>query len=151
MSLKADTSCMSLAERSFARKAHAISACSSSGFSSKNKARSQPTKANWILGDFYLDRMRERGYKIDYNHECRVYSATDFGNLSQLVPAVHGHFPIFSDAACHTAAFAKDCNLDRVYKPMFDSAEAMAATAFAYISDEAFRSRVNEFFHRKAK
>lgn len=110
------------------------------------KGEYQPTKANWVLGDFYLEQMKKRGYKIDFNHESLCFSATDFGNFSQLVPAVHGHFPVFSTAACHTVAFAKDCNVDHAYGPMLDSAEAMAETAFSYLSDESFRTRVNEFF-----
>lgn len=106
----------------------------------------QPTKPNYVLGDFYIAELAKRGYETATFHDRECFAGTDFGCFTQLVPGVHNHFPVFSDADVHTSGFAAACNTDKAYAAMFDSAEAMAAAAFKYLSNGDFRKRTNDFF-----
>ena len=115
--------------------------------------RNQPTNPCFSLSDAYLDAMAEQGLVGVKRHEKVLeFAATDFGNFSQLRPAIHMHFPIMADAPCHSRDFASGCNTPAAYENMFKSGAAMAATALKYLNDTAFREKVSaEFRASKAE
>lgn len=114
--------------------------------------RYQPTNPCFSLSDDYLDVMAEQGLVGVKRHEKVLeFAATDFGNFSQLRPAIHMHYPIFADEPCHSKGFAAACNTSPAYESMFKSGAAMAATALRYIGDFDFRDKVNREFSESKK
>ena len=65
-----------------------------------------------------------------------VGGSTDFGNVSQLVPAVHADLAVHSwPAVNHQHEFAAHCVTPAGDRTMLDGAKAMALTALAYAAD----------------
>jgi hypothetical protein len=61
---------------------------------------------------------------------------TDFGNVSQLVPALHANMAVQSwPAVNHQHEFAAHCVTPAGDRTMLDDAKAMALTALAYATD----------------
>jgi amidohydrolase len=64
--------------------------------------------------------------------------STDFGNVSQLVPALHANMAVQSwPAVNHQHEFAAHCVTPAGDRTMLDGAKAMALTALAYAADPA--------------
>lgn len=109
-----------------------------------------PTNPCYLLSDVYLDAMATFGL-VGRKLKAKEleFALTDFGNLSQLKPGVHMHFPVMcTEHPCHSRGFAEACNTPVAYTNMFASAQAMAATALKFFSDAQFRRAVQDEFNR---
>ena len=109
-----------------------------------------PTNPCYLLSDVYLDAMATFGL-VGRKLKAKEleFSLTDFGNLSQLKPGVHMHFPVMcTEHPCHSRGFAEACNTPVAYANMFASARSMAATALKFLTDAEFRRAVQDEFNR---
>lgn len=114
--------------------------------------RYEPTLPCYPLSDIYLEAAGALGMETRNGRGQLMFAATDFGNLSQLRPGVHVHFPAGIRDALHTAGFAAGANKEKAYEYMFITGSAMAFTAMKYIQDPKYRKIVNDTFRTmKAK
>ncbi len=80
------------------------------------------------------------------------YSSSDIGNVTLKMPAVHTYFKIApKGVATHTPEFEKASDTPYAYEQMMKAALAMARAASHILSDEEFRSQVDEEFAQQKK
>jgi amidohydrolase len=97
-----------------------------------------PIRPNATLAHAYEDNVRFLGHKIDALPAESGYGSTDFGNVSQALPALHGYFRIVShEVRPHSREFAAACRTPRALDGMVSAAKAMALTAFDLIEKPA--------------
>ena len=97
----------------------------------------EPTQANpgLVLAFEQACERIERAFTPDPSGP-EVGGSTDFGNVSQLVPAVHANMAVHSwPAVNHQHEFAAYCVTPAGDRTMLDGAKAMALTALAYAAD----------------
>jgi len=135
------------AARRFRRMAEGAAMLADVELDYKEDDRYKPTNPCFSLSAVYMEEMAARGIGGENIREKQPnFAATDFGNFSQLRPAVHVHFPVGASAAVHSREFALLCNQPMAYANMQKCAAAMAATALRYLRDADFRGEVAEEF-----
>jgi amidohydrolase len=89
-----------------------------------------PIRPNATLARAYEDNLRFLGEKVDALPAESGYGSTDFGNVSQAVPALHGYFRIVEhEVRPHSREFAAACRTPRALDGMVKAAKAMALAA----------------------
>jgi metal-dependent amidase/aminoacylase/carboxypeptidase family protein len=97
-----------------------------------------PIRPNDVLARVYEDSLRRLGQTVDALPPEAGYGSTDFGNVSQAVPALHGYFRIVdTELRPHSTEFAAACRTPRALDGMVTAAKAMALTACALVNDPA--------------
>jgi amidohydrolase len=98
----------------------------------------QPIRPNVTLAQLYEENLRRVGQAIDVLPPESGYGSTDFGNVSQALPALHGYFRIVDrEVRPHSRAFAEACATPRALDGMIAAAKAMALTAFDLVEKPA--------------
>jgi amidohydrolase len=97
-----------------------------------------PIRPNDVLARTYEDSLRRLGQTVDALPPEAGYGSTDFGNVSQAVPALHGYFRIVdTELRPHSTEFGAACRTPRALDGMVTAAKAMALTACALVNDPA--------------
>lgn len=97
----------------------------------------EPQKLNATLARVYEDNLRFTGQRVDVLPPESGYGSSDFGNVSQLMPALHGYFRIVHEdveVRPHSTAFAEACRTPAALEGMVNAAKAMALTGFDLIT-----------------
>ena len=98
----------------------------------------EPVRPNLALARLYEDNMRFLGEKVDTLLPESGYGSSDFGNVSQAIPALHGYFRIVErEVRPHSREFAIACRTPRALEGMVNAAKAMALTAFDLVQNPA--------------
>lgn len=109
---------------------------------------------NWPLADSYQANAERLGRQFADVKDLPIGSAasTDFGNVSQKVPAIHPMIhAVPPGTAFHTPEFASSVGSDLGMEAMIDSAKAMAMTAVDFLCSRSLREAVAaEFASRPA-
>ena len=139
-------------EREFRRMAEGAALLAGVKLAYESTGRYRPTNPCFELSVVYMDAMKARGIGGENIREKQAnFAATDFGNFSQVVPAVHVHFPVggsWFETAVHSKGFAELCDRPHAYENMFKCGEAMAEVALKYLTDAGFRALVGAEFAR---
>ena len=109
-----------------------------------------PIRANDTLARAYEDNLRRLGEKIDPLPPEAGYGSTDFGNVSQALPALHGYFRIVDhEVRPHSKEFGAACRTPRALEGMVTAAKAMALTAHDLINDAALLAAARDEWQRR--
>lgn len=93
-----------------------------------------PQRLNATLSAAYEDNVRFIGERVDPLPAEAGYGSTDFGNVSQAIPAVHGYFRITDEALRpHSLPFAAACRSERALGGLVSAAKTMALTGLDLI------------------
>jgi amidohydrolase len=111
----------------------------------------EPVRPNVTLARAFEDNMRSIGEKVDTLPPEGGYGSSDFGNVSQAMPALHGYFRVVErEARPHSKEFAAACRAPRALEGMVNAAKAMALTAFDLIQNPALmKAARDEWEERK--
>jgi amidohydrolase len=111
----------------------------------------QPIRPNDALARAYENNLRWLGEDVDVLPPESGYGSTDFGNVSQAVPALHGYFRIVErEVRPHSREFAAACRTPRALEGMVTAAKAMALTAFDLAQDPALLRTARDEWKRRA-
>ncbi len=110
-----------------------------------------PMLNNPTLAKVFVKNMRQLGRKTKLEDPDKSFGSTDFGNVSQLVPGIHGSVAIARPGVVtHSPQFAVAAASEKGLQAMTDAARGMAMTAADLLSDPALLARAKEeFLQRK--
>lgn len=134
---------------------HAIAegAALMSGTTAKVEAwgeRYQARIANGPLNEAWFEAAREAGLNPTIPQRPGRASS-DFGDVSQLRPAAHVYFGIANESIpVHSPEFCVAAGQELALERMLQAVEALAVVGHQYMTEDAFRGRVDEDF-RAAK
>lgn len=105
----------------------------------------EPVRPNATLARVFEDNLRSLGEAIDVLPPESGYGSSDFGNVSQAIPALHGYFRIVElEARPHSKEFAAACRTPRALEGMVNAAKAMALTAFDLVQNSSLLAAAKE-------
>lgn len=100
-----------------------------------------PTAPNARLTSLLMDEMRERG--LEPKAGDVVMASTDFGNVSQVVPADHIGFPVNAEAIPgHSHLMREASASDLAHRNAFTVIDVLASAAVRIATDGAVRSEL---------
>ncbi|HZO87587.1 MAG TPA: amidohydrolase [Chthonomonadaceae bacterium] len=105
-----------------------------------------PIRHNRTLEGLYADNLRFLGEELGTVPADQGAGSTDFGNVSQVVPAAHGYFQITTTAQAHTPEFAEVARSEAGLAGMVTAAKALALTALDSIEDPALLEKARSEF-----
>jgi amidohydrolase len=112
----------------------------------------EPVRPNIVLAQAYEDNLRLLGQTIDALPPESGYGSTDFGNVSQKLPALHGYFRIVdTEVRPHSTAFAAACRTPAALDGMVNAAKAMALTALDLIEEPRLLKAAGDEWRERAK
>jgi metal-dependent amidase/aminoacylase/carboxypeptidase family protein len=98
-----------------------------------------PTKPHPRLGELLREELRKQG--VDAVPDVLVLASTDFGNVSQAVPADYIGFPVATKRiGGHNIEMREASITDLAHRNAFIVVEALAAAARRIATDAAFRA-----------
>lgn len=96
----------------------------------------QPIRHNSVLEGRYDENVRALGEEVDTTPHVGGAGSTDFGNVSQVVPGVHGYFRIApKGCGAHTIEFAEASGSEAGLDGMVLGAKTLALTALDLVED----------------
>jgi amidohydrolase len=111
----------------------------------------EPVRPNASLARLFEDNLRFIGEKVDTLLPESGYGSSDFGNVSQAMPALHGYFRIVEhEARPHSKEFAAACRTPRALEGMVNAAKALALTAFDLVQHPALLDAAKEEWKERA-
>ncbi|MEW6753524.1 MAG: peptidase dimerization domain-containing protein [Candidatus Latescibacterota bacterium] len=106
-----------------------------------------PVRRLALLESTYEDAVRRLGHAVGVARPEEGTGSTDFGNVSQVVPALHAYFSVGpGEWRCHTHAFAEAARSPSGLEGMVVAAHAMALTALRLIHEPELLARVRAEF-----
>ncbi|KAJ5886986.1 uncharacterized protein N7473_009660, partial [Penicillium subrubescens] len=92
------------------------------------------------LCESFQECMKNLGEPILARDELLMTGSTDQGNVSQIVPALHGliGIPVLDGAKCHTRQFTAAAGTDQAHQRMITAGKAMAMTGWRLLVDDEF-------------
>jgi amidohydrolase len=110
-----------------------------------------PIRQNATLAQRYQDNVLFLGEQVDTAAGNNGAGSTDFGNVSQVVPALHAYFKVSdSIVGAHTVEFAEASAGETGLAGMVLGAKALALTAFDLIADPRLLAAAQQDFQRPA-
>jgi metal-dependent amidase/aminoacylase/carboxypeptidase family protein len=107
--------------------------------------------ANAPLEEAFTRHARRRGRTVTpYDPDARTGS-TDMGNVSQVLPALHGMLAIDDAAMPHTAAFAVAARSARGDETVLDGAAVLAGVAHDLFTDPALLASARRAFEEATR
>ncbi len=101
---------------------------------------------NAVLNQAYWEAASAAGLKMELP-ATPGRGSSDFGNVSQAIPAIHGYFAISEGRIPgHSAVFAEAAAGELGRSNMLKAAAAMAAVGYGYLVSQAFRAAVRTEF-----
>ncbi|MBI4303735.1 MAG: M20 family metallopeptidase, partial [Chloroflexi bacterium] len=113
--------------------------------------RYAPMRNNLTLANLFAQNLESLGRKIGPSGTGGGFGSTDMGNVSQLVPSIHGYIAIAGDGTLiHSNEFAAAAASEGGINGMLDAAKAIAMTVVDLLaSPEKVASAKEEFAQRK--
>jgi len=107
-------------------------------------------KNNHCLGQLFTENMKTMGRTVIPTDPETAYGATDMGNVSQIVPSLHGFFAIAEKGtSLHTPEFAAVAASEAGINGMLDAAKALAMIAVDLLADPALLAKAREEFEEE--
>ena len=107
----------------------------------------QPIRHNSVLETRYDENVRALGEEVATDPHIGGAGSTDFGNVSQIVPGVHGYFRIApTGTGAHTIEFAEASGSEAGLDGMVLGAKTLALTALDLIEDPALLAEAKREF-----
>jgi amidohydrolase len=107
-----------------------------------------PMRNNLTLAGLFAANMKILGRNTSISEPERSFGSTDMGNVSQIVPAIHGIVSIADkNVLVHSPGFADAAISDRGIKGMIDGAKAMAMTVADILSNPDIQTAIKEEFY----
>jgi amidohydrolase len=106
-------------------------------------------KVNQVLNEAFLDEAERLGVNT-IRPKRPAMGSSDFGDVSQVVPAAHVYFGITEDSEIvgHSPQFEKAAATDFALERMLKTAEILARVGYSYFTDSDFREKVHEDFNK---
>jgi metal-dependent amidase/aminoacylase/carboxypeptidase family protein len=103
---------------------------------------------NRALCEGFQQCMGDQGERILASDEALLSGSTDQGNVSQIVPALHGliGIPVRDGARNHTRQFTAAAGTDEAHQLMITAGKAMAMTGCRVLVDDEFYGTVRDAF-----
>lgn len=100
------------------------------------------------LCESFQECMSDLGETILAHDELLMSGSTDQGNVSQIVPALHGliGIPVRDGAKNHTRQFTAAAGTDEAHQRMITAGKAMAMTGWRLLVDDAFYRKTRHAF-----
>lgn len=107
-----------------------------------------PVQNNRTLVERYEAHVRSLGETLGPASAATGGGSTDFGNVSQVVPGLHGYFQVGEDEElrAHTPAFAEATKSEAGLAGMVVAAKALALTALDLVDDPALLAAARREF-----
>jgi len=107
-----------------------------------------PMRNNLTLAGLFAANMKILGRNTSISEPERSFGSTDMGNVSQIVPAIHGIVSIADkNVLVHSPEFADAAISDRGIEGMIDGAKAMAMTVADILSNSDIQTAIKEEFY----
>ena len=105
-----------------------------------------PTRRIPALEESYAEHYRALGGEVCPEPD-ETSGSTDFGNLSNAVPAIHAYFRMADrEIVSHSPEFAEASGTPRALDALVHAAKALALTGLDFITDPGMRERVRREF-----
>jgi amidohydrolase len=110
----------------------------------------EPLLNNMTLCRLFADNMKQIGRETAVTDPGKTFGSTDFGNVSQLVPGLHGLISITGGTvlAAHTPEFKEAAGSERGMQAVIDAAKGMAMTAADLLGNAEILKEVKHDFNR---
>ena len=108
----------------------------------------QPVRHNPTLEQRYEHNVKLLGQTVGDLPAEEGIGSTDFGNVSQVIPALHAYFKVADDVQLHTRQFAEAAATDAALDHMVVAAQALALTALDIIEDGDLATQARQDFQR---
>lgn len=97
-------------------------------------------RPSYVLGETYLENMRDVGLDVSKQREGRGMHSTDFGNVSYVVPSVTGSFAISHDPIPgHSQQVVDASGSEFGYDQFIKASTAMALTALDFLTSPTMK------------
>ncbi|AHB13254.1 peptidase, M20 family [Dehalococcoides mccartyi GY50] len=111
-----------------------------------------PMNNNITLANLYVTNMDMLGRKTLLEDPEMNFGSTDMGNVSQIVPSLHGYYSITrKEVSGHTEEFASAACSSKGIKGALDAAKAMAMTAADLLGNPANLDKVRTEFQKSTR
>jgi amidohydrolase len=105
-------------------------------------------KINHTMAHRFGEHLETLGEAVKPPPEIGGVGSSDFGNLSQVLPAIHPYIAIVPEGtSAHTPEFAEAAASPAGQRGMLLAAKSLALTAADLLSDPTFLGQVKEEFH----
>lgn len=102
-----------------------------------------------VIVDILEKNMKELEFPIDTVYTNTPFAATDMGNVSQHIPAIHSIYSLGRDAGQHTPEFAAACTGENAFRLTREISKALSMTAIDLLSHpEILEQAKEELRHR---
>lgn len=81
----------------------------------------------------------------------RAFAATDFGNVSQSIPAIHPYLGMGEGLVCHTPEFAVASGDDRGMRIVRNGAKGLAMTALDVLCNASLLQEIKQDHHKRVQ
>jgi amidohydrolase len=111
-----------------------------------------PIRNNRTLVELYETHIRSLGEPLGPVSTAQGGGSTDFGNVSQVVPGLHGYFKVGDgeDLRAHTTAFADATRSEAGLVGMVNAAKVLALTALDLVEDPGLLAAARREFETGA-
>jgi amidohydrolase len=102
-----------------------------------------------VLNSFYgvySEVLKELGLPEAGAEPNKNKGSTDAGNLSQLLPTIHPHFPVGVDAGIHTREFARAATGPKSDPGLMEAATALTMTALKLVAQPDLLKKIKKEF-----
>ena len=107
-----------------------------------------PMQNNMLMAENFSENMRSLDRDIYVTDPDRAFGSTDMGNISQIVPGIHGIVCIAEkDVLGHSPEFAEAAASEQGLQGMIDAAKAMAMTVADILSDAGIQAEIKKEFY----
>ncbi|UCC17640.1 MAG: peptidase dimerization domain-containing protein, partial [Dehalococcoidales bacterium] len=111
-----------------------------------------PMRNNLKLAGLFADNMKILGRNTVITEPERAFGSTDMGNVSQIVPGIHGIVAIAEkNVLVHSPEFADAAISGRGIEGMIDATKAMAMTVADILSDPDIQAEIKEEFYGSSR
>ncbi|MBN2076640.1 MAG: M20 family metallopeptidase [Dehalococcoidales bacterium] len=111
-----------------------------------------PMRNNLKLAELFADNMKILGRNTSISEPEQAFGSTDMGNVSQIVPGIHGIVAIAEkNVLVHSPEFADAAISERGIKGMIDAAKAMAMTVADILSDTDLQAEIKKEFYSSSQ
>ncbi len=110
--------------------------------------RYSPMRNNLTMAGLFTGNMKILGRDALVSDPERAFGSTDMGNVSQVVPGIHGIVAIADiNVPVHSPGFAEAAISERGIEGLMDGAKAMAMTVADILSSPDIRMKIKEEFY----
>jgi len=105
---------------------------------------------NWPMCEAFKNNMEALGMEMAVGNPVGNYGSSDIGNVSIVIPAIHDYLPACpSGVNSHNIAYTECANQPMADNTCLLGAKGLAMTALDILTDEALRSRIQNYFQEQ--